>query len=209
MKRKKPFVFWLYILLCITIVPMTFFHLARLNWLSTGMCLLTLFFMTLPFSLETRYKLTIPRGFLTVLILFLYASIFLGTANRFYSVFWWWDKMLHGASGFIFAHMGFLLLMFLDPRQKQDSIMSRILAALFSFSFSLAAGGVWEIYEYTMDCTFGTLYQGIGIHDTMGDIILDALGALLFALLLYFQGNRRFQSIHRQSSRHQPQSPPH
>lgn len=190
MKRTRPLVFWLYILLCLTIVPMTFVHLARLNWLSIGMCLLTLLFMSIPFLLETKYKLTIPRGFLTALILFLYASMFLGTANRMYDVFWWWDKMLHGASGFIFAQMGFLLLMFLDARQKQDSGRSRLLAALFAFSFSLAAGGVWEIYEYTMDCTFGTLYQGVGIHDTMTDIILDALGALIFALLLYFRRKR-------------------
>ncbi|EHL04360.1 hypothetical protein HMPREF0322_04870 [Desulfitobacterium hafniense DP7] len=190
MKRTRPLVFWLYILLCLTIVPMTFVHLARLNWLSTGMCLLTLLFMSIPFLLETKYKLTIPREFLTALILFLYASMFLGTANRMYDVFWWWDKMLHGASGFIFAQMGFLLLMFLDARQKQDSGRSRLLAALFAFSFSLAAGGVWEIYEYTMDCTFGTLYQGVGIHDTMTDIILDALGSLVFALLLYFRKKR-------------------
>lgn len=190
MKRTRPLVFWLYILLCLTIVPVTFLHLARLNWLATGMCLLTLLFMSIPFLLETKYKLTIPREFLTALILFLYASMFLGTANRMYDVFWWWDKMLHGASGFIFAQMGFLLLLFLDPRQKQDSGRSRLLAALFASSFSLAAGGVWEIYEYIMDCTFGTLYQGVGIHDTMTDIILDALGALVFALLLYFRKKR-------------------
>lgn len=187
MKRTRTLVFRLYILLCLTIVPMTFVHFARLNWLSAGMCLLTLLFMSIPFILEAKYKLTIPRGFLTVLILFLYASLFLGTANRMYDVFWWWDKMLHGASGFIFAQMGFLLLMFLDPRQKQDTVKSRFLSALFAFSFSLAAGGVWEIYEYTMDCTFGTLYQGVGVYDTMTDIILDASGALVFALLLYFR----------------------
>jgi len=52
-----------------------------------------------------------------------------------------------------------------------------------------------EIYEYTIDCNFGTRYQGVGIHDTMRDIILDALGALIFALLLYFQGKRKFQPI--------------
>ena len=176
---------------------MTFYHLAGFNYLATGMCVLTILFMSIPFFLETKYLLTIPRSFLAVLIIFLYASVFLGTANRFYDVFWWWDKMLHGASGFIFAHMGFLIVMLLDPNQKQDTRSSRILGALFAFSFSLAAGGVWEIYEYSMDCTFGTRYQGDGIHDTMKDIILDALGALVFALLLYFQGKHRFQPIRR------------
>lgn len=200
MNQKRPLVFWLYIILSLTVVPMLFVHLANLKWLGAGMCVLTLIFMTIPFRLEAKYNLKIPRSFLTVLIIFLYASVFLGTGNRFYEVFWWWDKMLHGSSGYIFAHMGFLILMFLDPRQKQDTLPSRILAALFAFSFSLASGGVWEIYEFSMDHAFGTLYQGIGIDDTMWDVILDALGALVFALVLYFQGSRKFQPILRKET---------
>ncbi|MGI1659708.1 MAG: hypothetical protein ACRKFN_12065 [Desulfitobacterium sp.] len=195
MDRKKSFIFWLYILLCASIIPMFLVHFTSSNWLSTGMCLLTWLFMSIPFLLERKYKLLIPQGFLTVLILFFYASIFLGTANHFYMRFWWWDKMLHGSSGFIFAQMGFLLMMYLNPTHKQDSRHSNILAALFAFSFSVAAGGVWEIYEYTMDSIFGTLYQGVGIDDTMLDIILDALGALVFAFVLYFGPYSKFKRL--------------
>ncbi|MEL1134294.1 hypothetical protein AAC978_03835 [Desulfitobacterium sp. THU1] len=151
--------------------------------------------MSIPFLLEKKYKLLIPQGFLTVLFLFFYASMFLGTANHFYIRFWWWDKMLHGSSGLIFAQMGLLLMMYLNPTLEQESRHNRILAALFAFSFSVAAGGVWEIYEYSMDSIFGTLYQGVGIDDTMLDIILDALGALFFAFVLYFGPYSKFKRL--------------
>jgi uncharacterized membrane protein YjdF len=121
--------------------------------------------------------------------------MFLGTANHFFTLFWWWDKMLHSFSGLIFANLGFLIAMYLGRNQELDSKFNRTLVVLFSFCFSVASGAVWEIYEYSMDEAFGFLYQGIGIDDTMLDIICDTLGALLFALLAFFQGNKRFELI--------------
>ncbi|HVJ48946.1 hypothetical protein [Desulfitobacterium sp.] len=103
--------------------------------------------------------------------------------------------MLHGFSGLIFANLGFLIAMYLLRSKKMDSGLSRILLALFSFFFAVASGAIWEIYEYLMDKTFGFLYQGVGIDDTMTDIIFDTLGALIFALFLFFQGKRKFKLI--------------
>lgn len=195
MKNMKRFTFWLYILLSISIVLAGFVEIYQNNWLSCGMSILTLIFMSLPFLIEKRFRLEFPREFISVLLLFFYASMFLGTANHFFIRFWWWDKMLHGFSGLIFANLGFLIAMYLDHSQKRNSEFSRILVALFSFCFAIASGAIWEIYEYSMDQSFGTLYQGVGIDDTMRDIILDTLGALLFALFLFFQGKGEFKQI--------------
>lgn len=195
MKNRKQFTFWLYILLCASIILAGFKMLYQENWFSFGMSTLTLIFMTLPFLIEKRFRLEFPRQFLCILLLFFYASMFLGTANHFFTRFWWWDKMLHSFSGLIFANLGFLIAMYLGHSQKLDSKFNRTLVALFSFCFSVASGAVWEIYEYSMDEIFGFLYQGIGIDDTMLDIICDTLGALLFALFAFFRGKNRFQLI--------------
>ncbi|AHF07042.1 hypothetical protein [Desulfitobacterium metallireducens] len=191
----KRVILGLYSLLSVTIIVNGFGEISQNVWGSFGMSMLTLIFMTLPFLIEKRFKLEFPREFLSVLLLFFYASMFLGTANHFYTRFWWWDKMLHGFSGLIFANLGFLIAMFLQNREKIGSALNRILVALFAFCFSVAAGAVWEIYEYTMDEIFGFLYQGVGIHDTMTDIIADALGALIFALFLFFQGQGKIKMI--------------
>lgn len=185
----------LYILLSVTIIFGGFREISQKNGFSFGMSMVALIFMSLPFLIEKRFKLEFPRGFLSLLLLFFYASIFLGTANHFFTRFWWWDKMLHGSSGLIFANLGFLIAMYLQRSEKTGSGLNRILASLFSFCFSVAAGAVWEIYEYSMDQTFGSLYQGVGIHDTMLDIIADTLGALIFALFLFFQGQEKVKLI--------------
>lgn len=188
----------LYLLLCVTVILGGFIEIYQYAWGSFGMSMLTLFFLSLPFLIERRFKLEFPREFLGVLLLFFYASMFLGTANHFYARFWWWDKMLHGFSGIIFANLGYLFAVFLQSSEKKiSSGLNRILVALFSFCFSIASGAVWEIYEFSMDQIFGTLYQGIGINDTMTDIIADTLGALLFAIFLFAQGQGKFTLISR------------
>ena len=58
--------------------------------------------------------------------------------------------------------------------------------ALFSFSFAIAIGVVWEIFEFFMDISFGLNMQKSGLIDTMGDLIVDSLGALLASGIGYF-----------------------
>lgn len=193
----KRYILGLYLLLSVTIILGVFVAINKNAWGSLGMSMLTLIFLSLPFLIERRFKLEFPREFLGVLLLFFYASMFLGTANHFYVRFWWWDKMLHGFSGIIFANLGYLFAMYLQSNEKVSSGLNRLLVALFSFCFSVASGAVWEIYEFSMDQIFGTLYQGIGINDTMTDIIADTLGALLFAIFLYYQGQGKVKLISR------------
>jgi hypothetical protein len=58
--------------------------------------------------------------------------------------------------------------------------------ALFSFAFAVAVGSIWEIFEFTMDSFLGLNMQKSGLVDTMWDLIVDALGALVIAVLGYF-----------------------
>lgn len=195
MKNRKQFTFWLYCLSSASIILVGLMKVYQNSWFSFGMSMLTLIFITLPFLIEKRFRLEFPRQYLILLLLFFYASMFLGTANHFFTRFWWWDKMLHSFSGLIFANLGFLIAMYLGRSQKLDSKFNRTLVTMFSFCFSVASGAVWEIYEYSMDKTFGFLYQGIGIDDTMLDIICDTLGALIFALFAFFQRTEKFKLI--------------
>ena len=159
------------------------------NWEYVGMAVLTLIVMLLPSIIEKRFKLEIPDGFEIILILFIYAAIFLGSLHQFYFRFWWWDKMLHSLSGLIFGNIGFLIIRYLNSNNKMNIYLSPIFVALFTFCFAVAIGAIWEIFEYTMDRFFGFFMQRGSLDDTMIDIILDTLGALVFATLGYF---RRF-----------------
>ena len=65
--------------------------------------------------------------------------------------------------------------------------------ALFSLAFSVAIGAFWEIFEFTMDSTFGLNMQKTGLVDTMWDLIGDTAGASAVAAMgyAYLKGKKR------------------
>jgi hypothetical protein len=157
------------------------------NWEHLGMAVLTLLAILLPSLMEKQFKLEIPSHFEIVLVLFVYAAIFLGSMHQFYFRFWWWDKMLHGFSGLILGNIGLLIVSYLNSNQKINLYLSPVFVAVFTFCFAVSIGAVWEIFEYSMDKFFGLFMQRGSLDDTMTDIVLDTLGALVFALLGYFK----------------------
>ena len=72
--------------------------------------------------------------------------------------------------------------------------MSPAFVALFTFCFALALDVLWEIYEFTVDALFQTNMQKYALEggealtgqaalqDTMGDLIVDFIGALAIAI---------------------------
>jgi hypothetical protein len=54
--------------------------------------------------------------------------------------------------------------------------------ALIAFCVAVTIGVLWEIFEFGMDQLFGMNMQKSGLMDTMGDLIVDVIGASLGAL---------------------------
>ncbi len=148
--------------------------------------ILGLTFLPLLFQRQTRIRL--PLDFEFVVILLLYASLFLGEVGDYYVRFWWWDLMLHGFSSVAVGYAGFLILYILHAENRLGARPFWI--ALFSFCFALAAGVLWEIFEFAMDRLLGTNMQKSGLLDTMGDLMVNAVGALFasFVGYLYLRG---------------------
>ncbi len=121
----------------------------------------------------------VPRGFILAVTLFVGGTLFLGEVFDFYERFWWWDIAMHGGSAVGFGLIGFVLvfMMFQGDRYAAPPIA----VSFFAFCFALAIGALWEIFEFSMDQTFGLNMQKSGLYDTMGDLIVDTLGALVGA----------------------------
>lgn len=138
----------------------------------------------LPSLFERRYKIHLPVEFELIIILFIYASLFLGEIRGYYTLFWWWDVILHTSSGIAIGFVGFLIVYILYYKNKIET--KPIWAAVFAFCFAMAIGAVWEIFEFSMDQFFGLNMQKSGLVDTMWDLIVDALGALFTSLVGYY-----------------------
>lgn len=121
----------------------------------------------------------VPPSFIAAMAIFIGATLFLGEVFEFYDRFWWWDVVMHGTSAVGFGLVGFVLvfIMFQGDRYAAPPVA----VAFFAFCFGMTIGAVWEIFEFGMDQAFGLNMQKSGLMDTMTDLIVDALGALIGA----------------------------
>lgn len=138
----------------------------------------------LPVFLGQRFRVKIPAEFEAFAVIFIFASLFLGEVHAYYVRFWWWDVVLHTSSGFLLGILGFLLVYVMNEKDDLEFHMKPGFVALFAFMFALGIGALWEIFEFTMDSLFGLNMQK-SASDTMWDLIVDAIGALVIAMLGY------------------------
>lgn len=162
-------------------------------------CLLGLCVMSLPSIVNRKWQLAVPNFIYVMYYLFLYCAIFLGEVLDFYYTVPHWDTILHFFSGAMLGALGFILVSWLNASEKVQVSLSPGFIALFAFCFALSCGAVWEIYEYLFDGVLGLNMQKFitaggevlaghaALRDTMKDIIVDALAALMMALAGYGQ----------------------
>lgn len=161
------------------------FELQSYSLLNTGVIgLFALFIMLLPDIFERKYQINFPLEFEIMIVLFIYLSLFLGEIRDFYTKIWWWDIFLHFISGIILGTIGFLILYFLYDQKMLKA--SPFIIAVFTFSFGLALGTIWEIFEFSSDMIFGTNTQRDSLIDTMTDLIVDSIGSLIVSLSGFF-----------------------
>lgn len=149
---------------------------------------------------EKNKKIHIPDILESIIIIFIYAGIFLSARFNLYDDVFWWDVLLHTASGVILGFIGFLVIYKLNNRHSMN--ISPLLVAVFAFTFAVTADVIFEIYEFSMDVIFSTDmqswnlpantielgkdFQGIGLRDTMSDLIFDTIGALSISIVCFF-----------------------
>ncbi|HSC05318.1 MAG TPA: hypothetical protein VLD59_00675, partial [Steroidobacteraceae bacterium] len=155
------------------------------QWLNVATTSAVLALTLLPMFLGRRFNVFIPPELEALALLFVFSALFLGEVRGYYARYWWWDAVLHTASGFLLGIVGFLLVHVLNEKEDLELHMKPGFVALFSFMFAVGLGALWEIFEFAMDSVFGLNMQRSGLVDTMWDLIVDAAGALLIAVLGY------------------------
>lgn len=161
-------------------------------------CLFGAIVIFLPEKVEDRFEVRIPNLIKIIYIIFLFLAIYLGEVRNFYFRVPHWDNILHFFSATMSGALGFFLVDYLNGFDKLNLDLSPFFVSFFAFCFSVTVGAIWEIYEFLADGILGTnmqkfiTFQGevlVGreaISDTMEDIIVNTLGALLIVTLGYF-----------------------
>jgi uncharacterized membrane protein YjdF len=191
--KKHPKRSILTLILLFTLIVAFVEALIRHNWVSMLYIAIISIVICLPMAAGKLSKIDIPLPLSIFAVAYIYAALFLGSLNNYYAKFWWWDVVLHTSSGLAFGIIGFFILYLLYKTKKIRA--SPKIVAMFSFTFALAVGALWEIFEFSADSIFGTKMQAgsffwasmlsCNLTDTMKDLITDSIGALFSAIMSY------------------------
>lgn len=162
--------------------------MAQANFPAMFVSLAALVLTFLAPTLASRVGLRLPPSFLAAIALFILATLYLGELHDFYGRLWWWDLALHFGSAMGFGILGFLLVFMLFEGDRFAAPPWAIGA--LSFCLAITVGTLWEVFEFGMDTLFGFNMMKSGLNDTMGDLIVNALGAALSSVagVIYLSG---------------------
>jgi len=162
--------------------------LLRRDWENVFLTGIVIALTLVPAFLSRRYRVIIPPEFQLVAAVFVFLSLFLGSALDFYYRFWWWDIVLHTASGFLLGIIGFISLYVLNQTDQLPTGMKPAFRCFFGFTFAVTLGVMWEIFEFTVDRLWPAIDMqstGTGVVDTMKDLVVDTIGAVVVAVMGY------------------------
>lgn len=130
-----------------------------------------------------------------------------GFIFRFYIIFNYYDTIIHFLNGGIIVVIAFAVIKYF-VKDSNDHIPVIIVVAVL---VSLSLGTLWEIFEFTVDNIFvGSnmqRYQDVqtnipfigqdALKDTMIDLIVDTLGAILAGIILFMDSIRNKKLINK------------
>ena len=155
------------------------------DYSQTFLIALTFFMTYYPSILEKRFGVYLPNRLEIAITLFIFAAQVLGEMNNFYERISWWDTMLHMTSGIILGLVGFLFVYLLNENGDKNVNLSPVFVVIVAFCVAITMGVFWEFFEYGVDRLLGYNMQKFrlpgqdGLVDTMNDLIVDAVGALI------------------------------
>lgn len=165
-------------------------------------CISGLIIMMIPTFIERKISIDIPDMIEIIFFIFLFCAIYLGEVRNFYYLIPYWDTILHAFSGMMLGALGFILVRYLNEWSFTPIQLSPFFVAFFAFCFAVTAGTVWEIYEFTADGVLSTNMQKFitadntvlvgreALYDTMMDLIVDTVSALLVCFVGYIKLKR-------------------
>lgn len=158
--------------------------------------------MQLPRLLRSRFSIEVPWLLSIVIVIFCFSALIMGDGMDFYGRLPWWDKLLHAESGVLLSMIALWLIHVIMADNDKYIYFNKWFLCLFLIMFSVGLGACWEIMEFSYDSIMGTNTQQFmatttgsiftpedeplcghaALCDSMQDLILDLVGALLVAV---------------------------
>lgn len=174
--RRNRGTFVLYLVLRLIVIACAVSALVFGNYEAFFLCLLTLVLFLVPPFIEVNFSITIPETLEVVIALFIFAAEMLGEVFHFYTIFPFWDTLLHTFNGFLAAAIGLALVSILNRSERIAFFLSPFFCAVVAFCFSMTIGVLWEFFEFGMDWAFGLDMQKDTVVAGIASTLLDPEG---------------------------------
>jgi hypothetical protein len=158
----------------------------RRDWENVFLTVIVIALTMLPAFVSKKYRIYVPPEFQLIAAVFVFLSLFLGSARDYYYRFWWWDIVLHTGSGFLLGIVGWISLFLLNKTDRLPPGIRPGFICFFAVTFAVFLGVMWEIFEFVVDQidpNINMQSNETGVVDTMHDLIVDTLGAVIVALM--------------------------
>lgn len=175
--RKNKGSFAVYVVLRLIVLACAVGSLAFDNYEAFFLCLLTLVLFLVPTFIEVNFSISIPETLEVVIALFIFAAEILGELLHFYTIFPFWDALLHTFNGFLAAAIGLALVSILNRSDRIAFSLSPFFCVVVAFCFSMTIGVLWEFFEFGMDEMFGLDMQKDTVVTGISSTLLDPSGS--------------------------------
>ena len=174
--HRKGVVTTVYLVLRVLVLLTLVSQFLNGNFENVFFCVLSLVLFVLPTILERQLKIDLPNVLEIVILLFIFSAWILGEVQTYYTIFPYWDTMLHTLNGFLCAAIGFSLVDLLNRHERISLSMSPAFMAIVAFCFSMTVGVLWEFFECAMDQIFYWDMQKDTIVHAISSVMLDPTG---------------------------------
>ena len=174
--HRKGVVTTVYLVLRVLVLLTLVSQFLNGNFENVFFCVLSLVLFVMPTILERQLKIDLPNVLEIVILLFIFSAWILGEVQTYYTIFPYWDTMLHTLNGFLCAAIGFSLVDLLNRHERISLSMSPAFMAIVAFCFSMTVGVLWEFFECAMDQIFyGDMQKDTIVH-AISSVMLDPTG---------------------------------
>lgn len=131
---------------------------------------------------QKKSKHSLPSAFVSMVYVFIFISVGLGTFGGGYKVNHF-DDALHLMSGVWTGYGGWIILELIVGKKLAEQLPKRFVV-FYVIVFALAVAGSWELLEFAGDKLFHFTAQGRDHDDTMYDMIDGLIGGTFIALFI-------------------------
>ena len=175
--HRKGVVTTVYLVLRVLVILTLISQFLNGNFENVFFCVLSLVLFVMPTILERQLKIDLPNVLEIVILLFIFSAWILGEVQTYYTIFPYWDTILHTLNGFLCAAIGFSLVDLLNRHERVSLSMSPLFMAIVAFCFSMTVGVLWEFFECAMDQIFQQDMQKDTIVHAISSVMLDPTGS--------------------------------